>query len=448
MGPSPLAKKFRRQWFIAFCLWLLVLILLFAAFIWVEKAIWGTWPPPLKFNYLHLIRGILIATLTSVVAAAFAYRIRKSDFDKLKAQDRRLTLFLSAFDHSTDAILLTDLKGTILQVNNAFSRLFGYSREESIGQTTRILRSRYSTNEFYREMWRSINSKGEWKGEIINRTKDGNEIPIRLSITPVIHEGIKVGYMGIEIDMRERKELERRALEAERMAAVGRMSSQVAHEVRNPLSSISLNAELLRDELHSIQAHQDFKKVEEAKTLLKAIEKEVDRLDELAGDYLKFSRLPQHKRETTNLNELLTSLSEFLQEEARRRDIRMVLQPCKELPKISVDPKQLEQALLNLVKNAFEAMPKGGKVEVGILGEDQSAVLFVRDEGTGMDEETRRKIFDPFFTTKEKGTGLGLSLVRQVVAEHGGSVWCESVKEKGTTFFIRIPTSREGQLSQ
>lgn len=555
------------RWLTGFSIWFVVLASSFAAWVWVEKAIWSVWPPPLKLNELHLIRGVLISFLTSLVAVGVVARMKKSEairvnthrafsnqliesahslivgmkpdgeilifnqrleeltgyeqrdiigknwFDIFLPRDRRshvedviqkimagetvrdfqnpvrlkdgreinvawngmaikdekgrvvgmigvgrnltegqllqekLALFSSAFEHSTDAILMTDLTGKIVAINEAFSRLFDYNQKEVVGNTPHIIRSRHTSNQFYRKMWDSINTRDEWKGEIINQTRDGREIPIWLSITPILHEGKKIGYMGIEMDMREKKELEKRALEAERLAAMGRMSSQVAHEVRNPLSSISLNVELLRRELEIIRQQSQTGNFKEAGALLEAIEKEVDRLGQLTEDYLRFFRLPRAKKETIDLNELFATLLAFLGEEARRQGIEVVFQKSESLPSALVDARQLEQALLNLIKNAFEAMPSGGKVEAGIFEEEGSLIIFVRDEGSGMDEETQRRIFDPFFTTKERGTGLGLSLVRQVVAEHEGTVWCESTKGKGTTFFIRLPALVEGRVS-
>lgn len=422
-------------WLTGIALWAVLFALFCCTLIWVEKTLWGTWPPPLANHYLHLIRAVLIVCVTSLAALVIILRILKKE---MLAQEK-LALFSGAVEHSTDAILLTDTRGVILHVNRAFTQVYGYSAQEAVGNTTRILRSRYSTDEFYRAMWQSINTRGEWKGEITNRAKDGSEIPIWLSITPVIHRGQKIGYMGIELDMREKKELERRTVEAERLAAVGRMSSQVAHEVRNPLSSISLNVELLREELESMREGSAPEKTKEADSLLKAIEKEVDRLAEIAGDYLKFSRLPQQKKEITDLDELCSTLFAFLKEEARRRHIEIVFEKSAKPFAAEIDPKQIEQALLNLVKNAFDAMPSGGKVQAGLRQENGAVLIFIRDEGVGMDAETVKKIFDPFFTTKEKGSGLGLSLVRQVVAEHGGSVWCESAKNQGTTFYLRLP---------
>ncbi|HHL70984.1 MAG TPA: PAS domain-containing sensor histidine kinase, partial [Bacteroidetes bacterium] len=156
----------------------------------------------------------------------------------------RLNLFYSAFLNSTDAIIITNLHGKITEANTAFLELFGYSHDEVIGRTTSFLRSSRTSDELYRQMWTSLEEKGEWKGEIYNRTKHGEEIPVWLSITSVYEDDKRVGYMGFEIDMRPQKKLEKRILQSERLAVIGKMAAKVAHEIRNPLSSISLNTEL------------------------------------------------------------------------------------------------------------------------------------------------------------------------------------------------------------
>jgi len=352
---------------------------------------------------------------------------------------RKLTLFSNAFEHSTDGILLTDLKGRIIDVNPAFTRLFGYSRKEVVGRTTKLLRSHNSTDEFYSEMWRSIQSKGEWKGQIINRTKAGVEIPVLLSITPIFQDNQQIGYMGIEIDLREREEFERRILMAERLAAIGKMSSHVAHEVRNPLSSISLNMELIQDEIDVLCQSQDTAQTSEMNTLMGAVQKEVDRLTELVEDYLKFSRLPKHKKESVDLNELLEESIQFLARDAHQQDIDLIYTPINKKVCLFADPKQIYQVLLNIVNNAFDSMSSGGEVRISLRVEADAIVICVKDHGPGIESEEIKKIFDPFYSTKEQGTGLGLPMVQQVMHEHGGLVWCESEIGKGTTFYLQLP---------
>ena len=142
--------------------------------------------------------------------------------------DHECVLFQNAFLFSSDAIVLTDLSGKITDINNAFCEMFGWTRDELIGKTTRIIRSKNTDDELYKKMWESIEKQGEWKGEITNRHKSGREIPVLLSITPIIQDDVKIGFMGIEIDMTERIKLNQRMAQSERLATIGKMAAKVA----------------------------------------------------------------------------------------------------------------------------------------------------------------------------------------------------------------------------
>jgi hypothetical protein len=482
--------------------------------------------------------------------------------DEKSSLQHRLNLFYNAFQYSTDAILISDLTGKIIEINQAFTNLFGWRREEVLGKTTRILRSSQSTDDFYKQMWNSINERGEWKGEIVNRCKEGKEIPILLSITPIYEDGQKIGYMGVEIDISEKKKienqlikekefsesvietanclivsldlegritllnkkceevtgylrdevlgknwfelflpprlrpnvgevfhsiiegqfpsrhenhiltksgeerliswsntvvrnekheitgalgigiditeqksLERQVLQVERLATIGKMAAKVAHEIRNPLSSISLNAELLQDEISSY----DCVDTNEAKALLNAITAEIDRVTSLTEEYLQFSRLPESHLVKGNINLVIEEMVEFLRYELRQKKIELICNVQTSLPEIRFDRVQIRRALLNIIRNAIEAMPKGGALKIWTEQKDQKAVIHIEDTGIGIPLEETEKIFDPFFTTKDFGTGLGLAVVQQIVDEHAGQILCNSIVGQGTTFSIFLP---------
>lgn len=348
-----------------------------------------------------------------------------------------------------NGILMVSQEGKIVLANAQAERLFGYSREELLGQTIEMLvpeSSRAGHPEYRRAFFsepqsRFMGSERNLKG----RRKDGTEFPVEMGLSPV-QTGEGLLALASVSDISLRKDFERKMFAVERLAAMGKMSSHIAHEVRNPLSSIGLNLDLLSDELEALpdQGEKDSRPRQEIKSLLKAIQKEVDRLAALAGEYLKFSKPPEQKKEKVYLNEFLSGMVHFLNEEAKRHQVELVFSKTHNAPFIFMDPGQMEQVFLNLIRNAFDAMPQGGKVEIGILQDESAATVFVKDEGAGMDEETQTKVFDPFFTTKGHGTGLGLVVAHQVVVEHGGAVWCESEKGKGTTFFVRYP-NRAGQ---
>lgn len=347
----------------------------------------------------------------------------------------RTNLLYNAFQYSTDGIVITDLNANIIEVNRAQLEMFGYSYNEVIGQNTRVFKSSHSTKALYRQMWDAINRTGRWSGEIVNSHKDGTDIPIFLSITPVYESGRKVGYMGVQIDMRRQKKMEERLLQTERLAVIGQMAAKVAHEIRNPLSSISLNAELLQDEL---RGRTDARGLE-AKGLLEAIVSEVDRVALLTEEYLQFSRLPETRFHKDDLPGVLADVAGFMESELSAKGIQLLCDFNEGLPKLVFDRHQMRRAILNLLRNSAEAMPHGGVICLGAALENGAVKITVQDSGGGIAPEDMPHIFAPFFTTKDFGTGLGLPLAQQIVNEHGGSIHCESRLGRGATFTILLP---------
>lgn len=365
--------------------------------------------------------------------------------EALKEQQK---IFESVIEHAPNGMIMVDASGKILLVNLQIEKLFGYDRNELLGQKVEILipESLRKQHVMHRKNYGqdpSPRTMGAGR-DLVGRRKDGSQISIEVGLNPL---STKEGFFVLAAitDISSRKELEKRALDAEHVAAIGKLSSHVAHEIRNPLSSISLNLDLMHDELQSLHQETKSARIAEADTLLKAIQREVEHLNDLASDYLKFSRLPKHQKESTDLEELFLTTLQLLEPEAKMKGINIVTKKTKGIS-IILDPKQIHQALLNLIKNSFEAMPKGGKVEISITTEEEAVTITIRDEGTGMDEATQKKIFDPFYTTKEKGTGLGLALVRQIILEHEGRIWFESTPGKGTSFFIWLPWDRKKEV--
>ncbi len=222
----------------------------------------------------------------------------------------------------------------------------------------------------------------------------------------------------------------------ERLATIGKMAAHVTHEIRNPLSSIALNVELLEDDLASATA--------ESRDLLGAIRKEVERLTELSGQYLSFARRGPQRLEVEDLREVVGEAAEFMRRELAQQGVSLEVQSPAEPVPASVDEAQIKQALYNLLRNAREAMPSGGKVTVSVsLGAGGGSDVIVADEGVGLDEATRARLFEPFFTTKSNGTGLGLAITRQIIEAHGGTIACEPNAPRGTRIWIHLADPRE-----
>jgi signal transduction histidine kinase len=245
----------------------------------------------------------------------------------------------------------------------------------------------------------------------------------------------EIGDLARELDAMAAalEERELRLIRSERMATVGRMAAQITHEVRNPLASIGLYAELLCDELGSEP---------EPRRLVESITSEVDRLTEITETYLRFARLPRPQLEAENLGELVASIVEFSRAELSNAGIRLEVELGAEPIEGSVDENQIRQALLNLIRNAREAMTSSGggvlRVALGPRGPGLAEIV-VSDTGPGIRPEHLPKVFDPFFSTKAKGTGLGLPLVQQIAIEHGGYVEVDSSSTAGTAFHIVLP---------
>jgi two-component system NtrC family sensor kinase len=242
----------------------------------------------------------------------------------------------------------------------------------------------------------------------------------------------EIGALGREFNSMAAalQEREERLIRSERLAAIGRMAAHIAHEVRNPLSSIGLNAELLEEELQQ--------KPDGAK-LCRAIQHEVDRLNALTQEYLRFARLPQPKPERHDLRPILASLLDFIREDARSRGVTVVAQLPEALPPIDVDEGQVRQALLNLCRNALDAMGSGGTLTVRAAVGGERIEVAVADTGSGIPAEHLPRVFEPFFSTKEHGTGLGLALTQHIVAAHGGTITIDSAPGRGTEFTVRLP---------
>ncbi|MGB8932812.1 MAG: ATP-binding protein [Anaeromyxobacteraceae bacterium] len=223
---------------------------------------------------------------------------------------------------------------------------------------------------------------------------------------------------------------------AERLAAVGRISAQITHEIRNPLNAIGLNAELLSEELARLAPPP-----REAAVLVAAISREVDRLEGVAEEYLKFARLPRATPTTLDLDELVASLLEFLGPELAAAKVAVSRDLAPSLPPVMGDEAQLRAVVHNLVRNSREAMPEGGTLTVRTRQADGGIELRVADTGGGMPPEVLAHVFEPFYTTKERGTGLGLAYASRVVAEHGGTIQCDSSPGRGTEFTLRLPAA-------
>jgi PAS domain S-box-containing protein len=352
-----------------------------------------------------------------------------------------------AFEHSSDGMLITDLKGVIRMVNDAFVRMFDYPREEIIGQRTGFLRSQFSTQAFYEEMWRSLKERGEWKGEIVNRTKHGAEKICFLTITSIISsEGERLGFLGVEIDLTERKRLEGQVIQGEKLSAIGESVATLVHEIRNPLNGIAMNIYMLE---HAAVSEPHW--TEEERESIHLISREAKRLETLVKNVLTYARNVELHYERVELSSFLEELEDLLIFQADQRDVKLELKLSQDGLTGRFDPDQIKQVMLNLVQNAIEAAEQSDSRAVRVFAHTAEGGLWhsisssgrvllfeVENSGEAISPETRERLFKPFFTTKSQGLGLGLATSAKIVRQHHGVVDVGEAHEAPYTTAFRV----------
>lgn len=239
-------------------------------------------------------------------------------------------------------------------------------------------------------------------------------------------------------EIEERKRLEQAKLQAERLGVVGSMAAQVAHEIRNPLGSISLNLDLIGEEVDAL-ARSNSRSPDECRLLLREMRSQVLRISQVLQEYLQFARMPRSERGSLSLRELLEEKLTFVQPLLDQKQVGLSKAFDPDLPPVHADPEQLWEALLNLIRNAVDAMPDGGNLTITTKRNGTQVSVSVSDNGLGMTEEEARNLFIPFFTTKTDGTGLGLAHTQQIINEHGGRIDWITKRGEGSTFTIQLP---------
>jgi signal transduction histidine kinase len=231
--------------------------------------------------------------------------------------------------------------------------------------------------------------------------------------------------------------LERRTRQAERLAEIGALTGGLAHEIKNPLSTVQLNLQLLQEDL--LPDNPAYSRI---MGRLGTVQRETARLRDILEDFLRYAGRLELDRRPTELNELLEELVDFFAPQAQIHRVQLRLKRHPTPVNANVDPKLIKQALLNLMINALQAMPDGGELILCVepRGPGREVLLEVTDTGTGIPPDVIPKIFQAYYSTKRGGTGIGLAMTQRIVLEHGGSINVESAPGKGTRFQITLPT--------
>jgi hypothetical protein len=370
---------------------------------------------------------------------------------------------LALFENAAQGILWVDAEGRVLSFNAMAEKMFGYRRAEVVGKTLELLmpeKHGHAHERHRKEYFEDPRSRPMGQGmELVARRRDGSEFPVEISLS---HIGTGGGTLAVafvnDVSERRRAENERQKLErslehATKMEAVGRLAGGIAHDFNNLLTALSGFAEVVLDELpeeHALYAG--------AKETLKTCQRSTS----LVRRLLAVSRRQMLQPEVLDLNLKLAEIEKLLRS-VLGEDVELVVTLQPNVGFVRADQSQIEQVILNLVVNARDAMPTGGRllIETSRMDIDEGfedqhpglkpgpyVLIAVADTGCGMDRETLKHIYEPFFTTKErgKGTGLGLATVYGAVTQSDGRIWAESWPGRGTTFRIYLPRlTRSGQ---
>ena len=324
-----------------------------------------------------------------------------------------------------EGLIVTSPNGTILETSPAAERILEAPSTSLKGKQVREI---CAVQDVYDDLVRQTESSGRILNKsILILAGDNKRKMVNMSVQRV-DDGNDVRYVHVFQDCADLRTMEERLVQSERLATIGRFDSQIAHEIRNPLSSITLNVELLEDELNGSS--------DEARGLIRSVLKELDRLNDIVSEYLQFSRFPKPQLKRGITDSVIRELVENFKAVPKVRiETKLMTSP----PEVWLDERLLRQVIENLVRNGVEAIEGEGVVQIETDTIERFFVIRVKDTGRGVPPEIQARLFEPFFTTKAHGTGLGLATSQQIIFEHNGHLVVESQAGKGSTFSILLP---------
>lgn len=411
-----------------------------------------------------MVDGNLYGTLCFASAESRDTPFRLADLEILKLMSqwvgnelqRELTSaymrkLSSALEQAADAVIITDHDRSIEYVNPSFEKLTGYSRDEVLGKKTYFLRSGAHEHTFYDELWQSISSGGVYRGILINRKKDGSIYHEQKTITPlkddqgVITHFISTGHDISELVKAEEQDRIHKAEFAHvaRLGVLGEMTSGLAHELNQPLCAITTYAQTC---LRIIQS-EDYK-VEDVSYGLEQVVRQAELGGEIFRRLRNFARKEEKAQNPISLRDVIYEVSSFVRAECIQNQIQLIIEVSDQLPYVMADPIQIEQVLINLVRNSMDALleiaAEGRRVVIKAGRFQRNFVrISVSDSGRGCPKEIADRLFEPFFTTKKSGLGIGLGISQTIVVAHGGRLWLDINSSNGTTFCFTLEQSKE-----
>jgi PAS domain S-box-containing protein len=380
----------------------------------------------------HFFTEVTVSPLNLNSQQKFLVIVR--DITEQHVKELDLLRFSEVIHRTVNPIQITNTEGKIIYANPAYVNISGYTKEELIGKNPNVLSSGKQTKEFWKRVWAKILNGEQWVGQIQNRRKNGELFHTELVISPIIDENKKViGFLGAHRDITEQKMLEQQLLRAQKMETFGTLAAGIAHEVGNPLTSISSLVQILQRSTGD----------EFIKEKLELVKNQINRITKIIRELVDFSRPSPHIVQDVDINTVVKEALNIVQYGKKVRSIKFNSKLSDNLPRVAVVSDQLVQVFLNILMNAVDACEgKPGTISVSTQLNGDLIEITMSDTGSGIAEENVQKIFDPFFTTKEagRGTGLGLWVSLGIIKSFGGDIHVESELGRGTTFIVTLPT--------
>lgn len=369
------------------------------------------------------------------------------DVTERRLAEDALRMLTSAVEQSPVILMITSPDDIIEYVNPKFCEVTGYTAEEVVGRSPALLKSGDMSPEAYAHMWATMKDGCTWSGKFRNRRKSGELFWVSASISPVKNTAGEIThYIGLQEDITERIAAEEEARDHQqqmmrymRIAAMGEMAAALAHELNQPIAAVVnyCNGSLRRLMAETCDTG-------EVIAALKDAHSEAQRAKTIIQHVARFVRKTPQQRTTQCLNALIRSVVALARRELERHEVDVILDLCNDLPPVTVNLVEIEQVLLNLLRNSLEAMADAEKeartlrLRTGMFAPN-SLIVTVSDNGRGFDPESEDRMFDPFFTTKPQGMGMGLAICRNVIEAHAGRIWAEVNSDGGASVHFTLP---------
>ena len=364
------------------------------------------------------------------------------DITEERKKELELLRFYNIAEKTIFPLVITNLDGNMIYVNPAYLTASGYSKEEVLGKNPNVFGSGRQSKKFWKKMWDTVRSGKVWVGEVENRRKNGEPYYAQLMISPIVDYNHEVtGFFGVHRDLSDKKLLEKQLIHTQKMESIGTLAAGVAHEVGNPLASISALVQVV------LRTTDDLF----VKEKLELIKGQVTRISKIIRDLVDFSRPSNYELKLTDLNQVLNESINITRVGKKAKDIEFEINLNEKIPLFPLVPDQIEQVFLNILLNAVDAISEKEnfygvkKIDVTSSMDDDYVTIKFTDSGKGMTDEELSKVFEPFFTTKREGigTGLGLWISYGIIKSFEGKISVESESGVGSTFTIKLPFNRK-----